>query len=54
MKSGLNACYVKPLNAEKITAMLNELKNILSPMLSFLKVHILSFLRDMLMKLWSQ
>ena len=28
MKSGMNACYVKPLNAEKITAMLNELKNI--------------------------
>ena len=28
MKSGMNACYVKPLNAEKITAILNELKNI--------------------------
>ncbi|RVX11250.1 Two-component response regulator ARR22 [Vitis vinifera] len=27
MKSGLNACYVKPLNAEKVTAVLNELKN---------------------------
>lgn len=26
MKSGLNDCYGKPLNAEKVTAMLEKLK----------------------------